>query len=375
MKQILVIFSVLTIFSCQKQRDTYLIKGTLNEIPDSTIIDLFVQYDNMGKRISSDTILNGYFEFSDTLETAPSKMSLRMRDWNNYSGACDIWVDNEVIEITGSGKYLSAWIASGNNDELKALNKLQSPTKELCVIMDSLFLLRMKNMHDQELSNRILKKVDSIGQINRNIQFELIKENPNSQSALELLYQIASFDTLISKDKIKSVYDKLDTCYKNTLYGEGILTTIVDKPVPDVGDKMVNFIAYDTEGKNHSLTEFKGKYILLDFWAYACGPCMQAIPETRELYSNNREILTVIGVNMVTNEDSWRETSKKDSITWVNLSDGKGTFAGISADYGVKGFPTYILINPEGVIIEKWMGYWPEVFKLKLSSHIKELKI
>ncbi len=375
MKQILMIFSVLTLLSCQQQRETYLIKGSVSEIPDSTIIDLFIQYDNMGKRISSDTIVNGYFEFSDTLETRPSKMTLRIRDWKNYFGGCDLWVDHEVIDVSGTGKYLSAWIVSGNNDELKALNNLKSQTRELSVVRDSLYLLRMTNRNNKELSKSIRKSVDSIGQISRKLEFGLIEEDPNSQSALELLYQIAKFDTSISKNRIKLVYDKLDTIYQNTLYGEGILSIIEDKLVPDIGDEMVDFVAYDTEGEKHNLSEFKGKYILLDFWALACGPCIKAIPNTRELQSNNMDILTVVGVNMVTNEDSWRETSKKDSITWINLSDGKGTFAGISADYGIKGFPTYILIDPQGVIIEKWTGYWPNVFKQKLEKHIEGLKI
>lgn len=375
MKQILFIFSVVTLISCQDKRDTYLIKGNITGIPDSTVINLYMQYDDMGQRISSDTIINGYFEFSDTLENRPTKMSLMMRDWDNYFGSCDLWVDHEVIEIAGTGKYLSAWIASGNNDELKALNRLKSQTRELSVFRDSLYMLRMNNRDDMELSSRIRKTVDSIGQISRKIEFGLIEENPNSQSALEMLYRIIKFDTTIAKNRIMSVYDKLDTIYQNTLYGEGILTIIEDKPVPNIGDKMVDFVAYDTEGVKHNLSEFEGKYILLDFWALACGPCIQAIPETRELYSNNKEILTVVSVNMVTNEDSWRETSKKDSITWINLSDGKGTFAGISADYGINGFPTYILIDPQGVIIEKWMGYWPNVFKQKLENYIEGLKI
>jgi peroxiredoxin len=375
MKQILLIFAVATLISCQEKRDSYLIKGTVTGIPDSTVIDLYVQYDNLGQRTNSDTIIDGYFEFTDTLNSRPSKMYLRMRDWNSYFGKCDLWVDHELIEITGSGKYLSAWIASGDNAELKALNKLHSQTRELSVITDSLFMLRMKNRKNKKLSKSIYKYVDSIGQISRKIQFRLIEENPNSQSALEILYRIAKFDTTISSKRIKSVYDNLDTIYQNTLYGEGILTTIKDKQIPNIGDKMVDFIAYDTDGEKHRLSEFEGKYILLDFWALACGPCIKAIPETRELYSNNKEILTVVGVSMDTNEDSWKETSKKDNITWINLSDGKGTFAGISADYGVDGFPTYILIDPQGVIIEKWMGYWPNVFKQKLESHIEGLKI
>ena len=71
MKQILLIFAIATLISCQEKRDSYLIKGTVTGIPDSTIIDLYVQYDNMGQRINSDTIINGYFEFTDTLDSRP----------------------------------------------------------------------------------------------------------------------------------------------------------------------------------------------------------------------------------------------------------------------------------------------------------------
>lgn len=374
MKQILLIFTIVTLIICQEERDTYLITGKVKDVPDSTIIDLYEICDNMGKRVGSDTIINGYFEFSDSLKTFPTKMKLLIRDRKNFYGSCDLWVENEVIEITGLGKYLSGWIVSGNNTELKALNHLKSQTRELSMLTDSLYLVRAKNREDKELLKQIRKSADSIGQICRKIEFGLIKENPNSKSALEKLYQIAKSDTLISKSEIKTVYNNLDTIYQNTPYGAGILAIIEDKPIPNIGDKMVDFIASDTKGEKHKLSEFKGKYILLDFWVSACGPCMQAIPEMRELYSNNKEILAVVGVNLETNEVSWKETSKNKNITWINLSDGKGTFAGASTDYGVEGFPTYILINPKGVIIDKWMGY-SSLFKQKLEKHIDGLKI
>lgn len=375
MKQILLFFAVISLISCQEQRSSYSIKGNIKGIPDSTIIDLYIQQGSSGNRISSDTIINGQFEFTDTLGSQPSKMNIIMRDWENYIGRCELWVDHEVIEINGEGKYLSGWVVSGNNKELNALNHFKNQTRELTVIADSLYLLSINNRKDKDLYISIRKSVDSLYQIIHRIEFGLIAKNPNSKSALEMLYNIANIDSTLSKSRINEVYESLDTTYQNTLYGEGILTIIKDKPIPNIGDKMVDFVAYDTKEYNHRLSEFEGKYILLDFWALSCGSCIQAIPETRELYSKNKDVLTVVGVNMFTIEDSWREISKKDSITWINLSDGKGSFSGAAADYGIKGFPTYILINPEGIIIDKWIGYWPNVFKDKLNEHIEGLKI
>ena len=138
---------------------------------------------------------------------------------------------------------------------------------------------------------------------------------------------------------------------------------------------MINFNAYDTAGVNYVLTDFQGKYILLDFWHLGCGPCNDAIPETIELHKNNQELLTIIGINLISDGKLWIEKTKKEGISWINLSDGKGTYAGVSAKYGILGLPTYFLINPEGIIIEKWMGYWDGVFNEKLTKHFEKLKI
>jgi hypothetical protein len=65
------------------------------------------------------------------------------------------------------------------------------------------------------------------------------------------------------------------------------------------------------------------------------------------------------------------ESSKKENITWTNLSDGKGTFGGAGNAYGTKGIPLYILIDKEGIIVEKWTGFNPGIFEEKLSRYLK----
>lgn len=375
MKQILAILTLLVLFSCNKHRETYLINGQVEGIPDSSIIDLYIKFEDIGEIIKSDTIINGFFEFSDTLSSRPTRMNLRIRDWQNYFGYCDIWADYGLIKVTGKGKYLSSWVVESNVEEQLTINSLQSKTKNLAIQIDSLYMIMFANRQNPELYTKIRKSIDSISSIKTKMEFDLISKNPNSQTAIELLYLTAKHDTSISIEKIKEVFDKVEPKYHNTLYGEGIIAVLKNNHTPEVGDTMVDFQALDTSGVKHSLLDYKGRFILLDFWSLGCGPCIMAIPETRKLSLNNSEVLTVVGVNMVVNDESWRKASKKDSITWINLSDGKGTFAGASSAYGIKGFPTYILINPDGVIIEKWMGYWPDVFKEKLSKHIEGLKI
>jgi len=369
MKKYFIALILLTVISCQKQQN-YLITGNIENVPDSTLIDLFIQYDGMGTRICTDTIINGLFEFSDTLESRPAKMNLSIRDHKNFNGSCYLWVDYTRIEVKGKGKYLSDWTATSNIKEQLAYNTLNSKTKKLAVMTDSLYLIMMNNYSDRELSALIRAKADSINQIRQKIEFELIKQNPNSQSALEKFYQIARLDTSIAKEQIKEVYNRLDTVFRNTLYGEGIASILENNAVPEIGNKMINIDAYDISGKKHSLADYKGKYILLDFWSMACRPCAMAVPELRELNTTFSNSLTIVGFNMETNKKMWLKGTERDSITWVNLSDGKGIFAGASSAYGVKGFPTYILINPDGVIVERWMGFRKGILNDKLKKYM-----
>ncbi|PKQ62212.1 hypothetical protein BZG02_12905 [Labilibaculum filiforme] len=375
MKQVLFLIAITLLISCKEKRNTYLISGNVTNIPDSTIIDLFMDYGDTGNKISSDTIFNGQFEFSDSLETGPVRMCLRMSDWENFCGACDVWVDKEIIEVQGNGKYLSTWKATSKVKEQIALNKFGSATGNLQAKIDSLYLTGFKNRSDKELRGQIMHKIDSIGNQINELEFSIIKENPNSTSAIRKLYELVAFDGPIAKEQIKEIYDSMDPAYKNSLYAEGILSNLEEKKIPEIGDNMLNFIAHDTNGVEHSLTDFKGKYILLDFWSLGCGPCFAAMPETKRIDSLNREQLVIIGVSMSSDEESWEKISKMKNISWINLSDGKGTFAGASAIYGIEGFPSYFLINPEGVIVDKWFGYQEGWLADKLKKHMKDVNV
>lgn len=374
MKTIITFLFLLLIFSCSKHDNGFKIIGHIDNIPDGLIIELYELNDDLLNVVGIDTIYGGKFEFRGTVQQNPTKMQLRFKDRTNYYGRCKIWNSNEKIKIIGHSKYPSSWTVKSNNKEQQAYNQIKDQTKRFNVMSDSLKVIRAQNRSNKELRNEIKILLDSIASIRRNAEFKIIQEKPNSLSAVEMLYRITKFDKSIDKEKIKTTYSKLNEEYKKTLYGEGIKESFNSKVIPEIGDEMLDFVAHDTTGVNYNLSDFKGKYILLDFWHLGCKPCIAAFPETMELHKHNKEILTIIGVNLSADEDLWKKKSREEGICWLNLSDGKGTYAGVHAKYGIIGMPTYILINPEGIIIEKWMGYGEGTFK-KLEKHIENIKI
>lgn len=356
----------LFIISCQKQNDYHII-GKLQDIPDSTIIDLFVLYENVGSRIASDTIFNGVFSFSDSIGDNVLQMSLMLRDRKQFYGSCDIWVGKSDITVSGKRKYLSEWTATSNIKEQIAQNHLLDQTKDLRLKRDSLQLI-LSSATQNRL--KVRNEIDSINVIIPDKELTYIETHYNSLPAVIALYKISQFTDSVKLITIKDIINKMDTIYTNTLYGEGIKNSLKSTVPINVGDKFTDLYVFDLKGQSHHVSDFNDKFILLDFWSMACYPCILAAPEMREVTEKYRNELNIIGLNLDTRKSLWEEATKRDSITWINLSDGKGVFGGAYHTYGINGFPTYILINPQGIIVERWMGYETGIFKNKLSKYL-----
>jgi peroxiredoxin len=372
MRKVALIFGILILLLSCKKMDHYEINGNVYNVPDSTILMLGKVIYNTGTLIQTDTIINGKFSFNGTLADGPTEMTIMARDMQHFSAYTSLWVDHLKIKVSGSNNYLSTWKVRSKSPEQKILNYLQNKSQDQIKTRDSLWLL-MVNARDQVTQTSIKKKFDSITNEFYKMEFNLLKKKYNSLTSVKELYRITKFSS-VDKNEIRNVLNNMDSKYKNALYGEGILAEL-NKPIPPkIGDKMPDAEVSDLSGKKFRLSDFSGNYILLDFWSLACYPCRLAAPELRELNKTYKNDLTIIGLNMDTDIKTWTEASKVDSMTWINLSDGKGDIAGISSIYGIKAFPTYILINPLDTIIEIWEGYFKGIMKDKISSYLTNKK-
>lgn len=360
----------LIITSCQKEY-YYHITGNLQGIPDGTVIDLGILYENISTDLATDTIMNGKFSFSDSIGNEVLRMSLRIRDMQNYSGVCKLWVRNSNIKVSGNSKYLSQWKVSSNVKEQNEENNLLNHTRSLRIALDSLRLLSKDRSQNNMAKQEIYSKIDSIYYLTNDRELNYLKTNYNSLISVIELNQIIHFGDSSHKEIIRGLYSKMDTVYSNTLWGEGIKNLLNKSVPPRIGERFIDFSAKDLQGRSHMLSDYTGKYILLDFGMMACYACMLAAPETRTLSEKYQNELNVIGINLDTRKELWEKVTKRDSITWINLSDGKGTFGGIFSIYGIDVFPTYILIDPQGIIVERWISYESGILNKKLSKYLE----
>lgn len=118
----------------------------------------------------------------------------------------------------------------------------------------------------------------------------------------------------------------------------------------------------DDKGKLQGLEKYKGKYVLMDFWASWCGPCRAAVPKVKELYTQyHKSGLEIVSISIDEDKDAWRKAMKEEKMPWEQLLSPNLNETMKLFQFG--GIPTLYIVDPAGKIIERYLGYSPEAEK------------
>lgn len=261
--------------------------------------------------------------------------------FKDVRGSIQFFAEDGEVTVSGDKDSLFYTRVSGTyeNDRMKS--------NKDCVMR--LSQLREEKMvaAGQGNARAVMAEID--GEINR-FRDSMIHSDSNSVFSLYLEKQrLPLFKHTQIDEKLVFFSDKLKTheYYVEMAQRADILRKIA------VGAVAPDFTAMTPDGKEISLSSFKGKYVLLDFWASWCAPCRAENKHSKQLHQDfAKKGLNILSFSLDSDKDKWIQAIKADGLVWDNASDlVGGVLSPIAQLYGIDGIPALWLIGPDGVII------------------------
>jgi len=327
--QFLILILFLTCCNSKKDSNLFIINGVIKgDVPKY----IYLEYNNIK---DSALVLNGKFKFEGKV--------LRPTESNFYvygtSAMIDdyFYIENNAIDI-----------------EITIEKKIVSKTEVDFIKVNAVTGSETENIRNNfKAFERQYNKDENWNDLLYNKLNKIIEQNPNNPYSIYLLDQ-ENWKRTLSKKQLLYLYQKFDTSFLSNKDVETIRAFSDPEGDIKIGNKIADFQLLNTSNKMIKTQDFRGKILLIDFWASWCVPCREQNPEMLKVFTEYKNKgFSFLAVSLDKKRSKWIEAIKKDKLTWENVVDILAFQGKIAARYRVTAIPINFLVDKNGILIAK----------------------
>ena len=362
----------LTLLACQSQTKSYKIKGHIEGAGNGKAI--LIKNNGETQNTNGDTVKlrNGNFTFTGIVDE-PIHAMINICPDNEKSAFINIIMENSLITISsnwddvvdqyGYRHIPNCEVTGSLNDKVyREFNHtyeklLQSPKfKEHAAA-----LKKREELHkngDKEVFYKYQEETESLCREikleTEKRQKELIIQNHTVESAASCLFILQND---MEFPELEEIFNSLAPNVQNSSLAKPIKKEITAKRRIQPGQLAPDFTLETPDGAKLSLSDLRGKYVILDFWASWCRPCRASFPEMKKLYAEyKKKNVEILGITNDSQKADWLKALEEDQLPWLQVTDNFSSpnRAGkVATLYVVPYLPTLMLIDPDGKIVGK----------------------
>ena len=337
----------------EQKTDGWVIQGFLdgNYKADKVYLVEEEYINGPSKIIDSAKVVDNRYEFKGPRVDVPKMYFIKSADPNCLSPITPVFIENGVIRVRANADFFLNREVSGtvNNDLFSLYN---AATEYGVDSIRRVFVIDRMIHPDKDRETQTKEfdaRTDFLNSRNLSVQKNMVETYKDQVFAPFMIYW--EMKANLSLDELKAWRQKIDPKLNNHPYTKQ-LDEYIRLAAFGVGSVMPNFTLKTPDGKDISLNDFKGKYVLVEFWASWCGPCLREMPNVVKLYKECKgKNFEIFGVSLDNKKDAWVKAIKANGMKWPQGSDLKGWGSEPARLCNVSAIPFTVLIDPEGEVI------------------------